>query len=175
MKHGNCFDCPYISEELNRRLSFYNTDLEFYESYEGMYCWCEKVGGKISIFGTCSEGDISFHEPSYSIDIENNGRGRLYRRIQRSKHIQHRKNICHYQKVASTNINSNSKRTLDFSRLVPMEWYKIDGKYAKGKIHCGCKLCKPYKGYYPSEKTEKLNNIAKDKMRDYERELAEVS
>lgn len=23
-----------------------------------------------------------------------------------------------------------------------LDWYSVDGKYSKGKVHCGCGLCK---------------------------------
>ena len=39
-------------------------------------------------------------------------------------------------------------------------WYDCDGKYDKGKIHCGCPLCKPTKRFhYPSFKDWKANEI----------------
>ena len=28
-----------------------------------------------------------------------------------------------------------------------VDWYKCDGQYSKGKIHCGCGLCKFGKRY----------------------------
>ncbi len=28
-----------------------------------------------------------------------------------------------------------------------LDWYRHDGKYSKGKIHCGCGLCKFGKKY----------------------------
>ena len=174
MKDNTCFNCTYIADELERRMAWYDTDREFYESYEGMYCWCDKVGGKISMYGTCSEGSVAYEEPNYSISIENNGRGRLYRRLQRKRHIKHKKNICHHQTMHPTFINEYGRNRADLSREVPMEWYEHDGQYDKGKVHCGCKLCKPYKGYYPSGKDERLRNIARDKMRDWERELKEA-
>ena len=39
--------------------------------------------------------------------------------------------------------NKTILRKKRISRLVyGFDWYNQDGKYAKGKIHCGCGLCK---------------------------------
>ena len=49
-------------------------------------------------------------------------RGRGYRRYVRNKTILRKKRI---------------------SNLVyGLDWYHHDGQYSKGKIHCGCELCK---------------------------------
>ncbi len=58
---------------------------------------------------------------------ENKKRGRAYRRYVRNKTIQRKKRI------------SNAVYGLD--------WYRCDGQYSKGKIHCGCGLCKFGKKY----------------------------
>ena len=34
---------------------------------------------------------------------------------------------------------------MDHSRVVPSEWYRHDGQYDKGKIHCSCRMCNPYR------------------------------
>ena len=45
---------------------------------------------------------------------------------------------------------------IDFSRVVPIKWYSVDGKYDKGKIHCSCGLCKYGRRYHiPTWRTEK--------------------
>lgn len=49
-------------------------------------------------------------------------RNRAYLRDMRRKNIQRKKRI------------SNS--------VYGFDWYKHDGQYFKGKIHCGCGLCK---------------------------------
>lgn len=54
-------------------------------------------------------------------------RGTEYRRYVRNKTILRKKRI------------SNS--------VYGFDWYRIDGQYAKGKIHCGCGLCKPSKKF----------------------------
>lgn len=58
---------------------------------------------------------------------EKEQRGMAYRRYVRNKTILRKKRI------------SNSVYGLD--------WYKHDGQYSKGKIHCGCELCKSGKKY----------------------------
>lgn len=54
------------------------------------------------------------------------GRGLSYRREVRNKAIARKKRIC-----------SNYGFT----------WYNVDGKYAKGKIHCNCDTCAYGKNY----------------------------
>lgn len=49
-------------------------------------------------------------------------RTRAYRRNVRQKAIIRKKRIC--------------------KGVYGNDWYRVDGKYAKGKIHCVCKLCK---------------------------------
>ena len=48
-------------------------------------------------------------------------RTRAWRREQRNKQIRRKKRI---------------------SKHWGFDWYSVDGKYSKGKIHCGCGLCK---------------------------------
>ncbi len=57
----------------------------------------------------------------------NKKKDRAYRRYVRTKAIQRKKRI------------SNDVYGLD--------WYHCDGQYSKGKIHCGCGLCKFGKKY----------------------------
>lgn len=54
-------------------------------------------------------------------------RGSAYRRYVRNKTIQRKKRIS--------------------KAVYGIDWYRQDGKYSKGKIHCGCGLCKPGKKY----------------------------
>lgn len=42
------------------------------------------------------------------------------------------------------------------------------GKLSKGKVHCGCPLCKPYKyHYYESAQNQKKLDKCKDMMNDF--------
>lgn len=52
-----------------------------------------------------------------------------------------------------------------------MDWYKKDGQYSKGKIHCGCGICKYDKKYgIPTVQTEREMSYFKLCMEDYEKE-----
>lgn len=53
-------------------------------------------------------------------------RTRDYRRKMRAKQIKRKKNIC--------------KNTLPMYEKYP--YYKHDGQYSKGKIHCSCRMCR---------------------------------
>lgn len=78
----------------------------------------------ISSLDRCLQGTDNIKEDS---SMEKEQRGTDYRRHVRSKAILRKKRI------------SNSVYGLD--------WYKHDGQYSKGKIHCGCGLCKFGKRY----------------------------
>ena len=78
----------------------------------------------ISNLDRCLQGANNIKEDS---SMEKEQRGICYRRYVRNKTILRKKRI------------SNSVYGLD--------WYKHDGQYSKGKIHCGCGLCKFGKRY----------------------------
>ena len=78
----------------------------------------------ISSLDRCLQGANNIKEDS---SMEKEQRGTDYRRYVRTKAILRKKRI------------SNSVYGLD--------WYKHDGQYSKGKIHCGCGLCKFGKRY----------------------------
>lgn len=44
-------------------------------------------------------------------------------------------------------------------------WYSVDGKYAKGKIHCSCGICKVAGDSLATQRQKKLFDIA---MREFE-------
>lgn len=47
------------------------------------------------------------------------------------------------------------------------DWYKVHGKYSKGKIHCGCGLCKPGKRFgLPTFKETKDREYARQALED---------
>lgn len=59
------------------------------------------------------------------------------------------------------------KKTICLSRD-GYDWYDMDGKYSKGKIHCGCGLCKPTKRYkYPSFTTQKELEKYHSELKEY--------
>lgn len=76
-------------------------------------------------------------------------RGIAYRRYARYKTIRRKKRI------------SNA--------VYGLEWYKCDGRYAKGKIHCGCGLCKFGKKYgLPTIRDLRETSREKILLQDYE-------
>lgn len=49
-----------------------------------------------------------------------------------------------------------------------LPYYHVDGKYAKGKIHCGCGLCKFGRKYgLPTFKEVKMYAIADDEIAEF--------
>lgn len=72
----------------------------------------------------------------------------VYRRMSRHHAICRKKNICLMRDG--------------------YDWYHFDGQYDKGKIHCGCGLCKPGKNYgYPSLKTERELEKFRIELKEY--------
>lgn len=76
------------------------------------------------------------------------GRGIAYTREQRNKHIKRKKRICNNY---------------------GFDWYKHDGMYNKGKIHCSCKMCTYEKTYdLPTIKDELMDEIFKFELKDFD-------
>lgn len=76
-------------------------------------------------------------------------RDRAYIRKMRKKHILRKKRI-------------NQMHHAD------MGWYKFDGMYSKGKIHCSCYMC-AFRKYNKNEKTESdMRRIEKMNQREHD-------
>lgn len=76
-------------------------------------------------------------------------RNRAYRRYVRNREIQRKKHI------------SNA--------VYGFDWYKHDGQYSKGKIHCGCELCKFGRKYgMPTVRDMREASREKILLEDYE-------
>lgn len=75
-------------------------------------------------------------------------RTRSYRREVRNKEIARKKRIC--------------------LEIMGYDWYKHDGQYSKGKIHCSCKMC-TYSKYYglPTLKDKREREILKEALSNY--------
>lgn len=62
MKPVKCYDCPMIKEQFDSRIARLDDICGFIEWDDVMpehaaYCYCEKVGGKPTIYGFCSEAE----------------------------------------------------------------------------------------------------------------------
>ncbi|MBO5388910.1 MAG: hypothetical protein J6A59_12365 [Lachnospiraceae bacterium] len=87
-------------------------------------------------------------------------RTRSYRRDVRNKTIARKKRICRA-------IYGGSPHRL-YETPEPGYWYKVDGKYAKGKIHCSCKMCKYSKHYgLPTVRDLREREIERDALKDF--------
>ena len=76
-------------------------------------------------------------------------RTREFRRDMRNRKIAHRKYICKHVYYGG------------------YDWYKHDGQYSKGKIHCSCKMCTYSKTYdLPRLKDEIFDDIQDSYMKD---------
>lgn len=75
-------------------------------------------------------------------------RTRSYRREVRNKEIARKKRIC--------------------LEIMGHDWYKHDGQYSKGKIHCSCKMCK-YSRHFglPTIRDEREKSIEDEALKDY--------
>ena len=75
-------------------------------------------------------------------------RTRAERRELRNKHIRRKKNIC--------------------TKAYGWDWYKHDGQYSKGKIHCSCKMCKYGRHYgLPTIRDEREKELVDSHFNDY--------
>lgn len=83
-------------------------------------------------------------------------RTRSFRRDVRNKTIARKKRICRAIYGASIGGFEN-----------PGAWYKYDGQYSKGKIHCSCKIC-TYSKYYglPTVKDLKEHEVFREALED---------
>lgn len=87
-------------------------------------------------------------------------RTRSYRRDVRNKTIARKKRICRA-------IYGGSPHRL-YESPEPGYWYKVDGRYAKGKIHCSCKMCKYSKHYgLPTVRDLREREIERDALKDF--------
>lgn len=91
-------------------------------------------------------------------------RGIAYTREVRNKHIARKKRICRA-------IYRGSPHKL-YESPTPGYWYKVDGRYSKGKIYCGCVLCKYGKHYdLPTVRTMREISKFKTELDDYNKSL----
>ena len=87
-------------------------------------------------------------------------RTRSYRREVRNKTIARKKRICR-------SIYGGSPHRL-YESPEPGYWYKVDGKYAKGKIYCGCKMCKYGKHYdLPTLRDLREREVTNEAIKDF--------
>lgn len=87
-------------------------------------------------------------------------RGIAYTREVRNKHIARKKRICRAIYGGDTPKLGESPK--------PGYWYKVDGRYSKGKIYCGCPICKPgkYKNL-PTTKRMREDDKFKSELKEY--------
>lgn len=82
-------------------------------------------------------------------EVRDMQRSRSFRREVRNKVIRRKKRIC-----KEIYLNNN--------------WYKYDGQYSKGKIHCSCKMCTYSKTYdLPRLSDIKDKEVVKEALEDY--------
>lgn len=96
-----CRDCPLVKDEFNRRMSCYHNglydELGWYDGYSEedvaddneQFCWCEKTGGKMYVFGQCSDAydDILIPPTNRSKQKKRNKRERDLKYKQRLKFL----------------------------------------------------------------------------------------
>ena len=84
-------------------------------------------------------------------------RTRQYRRDIRNRKIARKKKLC--RALYWTSIGGQEN---------PGAWYKHDGQYSKGKIHCSCKACTFGKHFgLPTLRDERESSKFKSELSDY--------
>lgn len=123
-----CKDCPCINEEFERRMEFTQEP----ENAE-MYCWCEKLGGKVCWYGTCEDGKLLFMENQTAKKIKSNKR-KLTNKKERYE-------------IGKYKLQQMSK-LYHGAYFIEKEFKKVNGKYED------VSLKKPYyKRFYRSKQT----------------------
>lgn len=83
-------------------------------------------------------------------------RTRAYRRDVRNKTIARKKHLC--RELYGMSIGGQDK---------PGSWYKHDGQYSKGKIHCSCRMCTYSKWYdLPRLSDMRDKEVVKEALKD---------
>lgn len=102
-----CQDCPYISNEYNLKTEYFYDNYDIYDvSEEDIIngCWCDKVGGKISLFGRCSH--LMINPPD---NIPRSKRRRYTKRQRDLKYKNHLKHISENSKCYPPSVNPINK------------------------------------------------------------------
>lgn len=147
-----CKDCPYIIEEFERRIKH----AQISEEAE-VYCWCEKLGGKVCWYGNCEDGKLLFMENQTSKKIKSNKR-KLTNKKERYE-------------IGKYKLQQMSK-LYHGAYLKEEKLKKINGKYEN--VH----LNKPYyKRFYRSKKSRYsyysyLKKYSNKKIRQYKGEIS---
>lgn len=78
----NCKQCPYIKAEY-----LYKADNAFDEYKDDIEdsCWCEKVGGKLSLYGRCGD--------PYIMNYQSENRAKRKRRNKRERDLKHKRRL----------------------------------------------------------------------------------
>ena len=89
-----CRKCPYIRDELDRRISWYKDVLyDKIADQEEYYCWCEKIGGKIWQYGICDDAYAQSNVPVH--------KSKKKRRSKRERDLKHKKHLEYISKNSS--------------------------------------------------------------------------
>ena len=104
----NCRQCPYIKAEY-----LYKADNEFdeYEDDIENSCWCEKVGGKLSLYGYCGDPYVVKHQ------VKNHAKKK--KRNKRERDLKHKQRLKF--------IADNSSRYLGGAMYVYKKWTREKG------------------------------------------------
>lgn len=90
----------------------------------------------------------------------------IEKNLEDSKNV--RRNRAYFRKVRYKNIR---RKKLISKSVYGLDWYKHDGQYSKGKIHCGCGLCKFGKKYgLPTYRDMREKSREKSLVEDYKTE-----
>lgn len=77
------------------------------------------------------------------------------------------RNRAYFRNVRYKNIRRKKRIS---KSVYGLDWYKHDGQYSKGKIHCGCGLCKFGKKYgLPTVKDMREKSRERIMLEDYKK------
>jgi len=78
---------------------------------------------------------------------------------------QYSRGLSYRREIRNRKISSKKRFV---NRAYGYDWYKHDGQYSKGKIHCSCRMC-TYSKFYdlPRLKDYKEAEVVKQALEDY--------
>ena len=134
----NCKDCPYIKDEFDRRIQWYEeyvtehgipNDIYGYATLEDMkewiqnHSWCEKTGGKVWWYGQCSDA----HSPTVMSNKVNKKRNNVNFIKHNSKISKKRERDWKHRNHAEKLARITEHRWSQAYYLKTKDWYIRDG------------------------------------------------
>ena len=136
----NCINCPYAKDDIDKLSEIYTED-DIDSLY--MYIWCNKVGGKIFRYGTCSIADNMYE----------NNKSQAYKKSPK---------VLHSSRISNSNKHKNKVKKL---YSIYKDHYICVATKEEGD--------KPYyKRVYRSKRSKKIKRASHKAVRRYKKGIS---